>query len=40
MTPRPERTIITNLRDEYRGFGFEATQFGIDGVQPLDPFHR
>ena len=40
MPPRPERTIVTDLRDEHRGFGFETAQFGIDGVEPCDPFHR
>ena len=35
-----ERTIVTDRSDEHRGFGFEAAQFGVDGVQPCDPFHR
>ena len=40
MPPITERPIVTDRSDEHRGLGFEATQFGVDGVQPFDPFDR
>ena len=36
MPTGTERPIVTDLRDEHGGFGFEAAEFGIDGVEPCD----